>query len=306
MSAIWQRSDINRRITADPITFIRQENRRYEQRVERVAAQLTARFAGHGLVLLCGPSSSGKTTTAANLQCLLREQGRQAHVVSLDDFYLGRGLAPRLPDGSYDYETIEALDLPLLQRCMRELLENGSTQLPQFDFHSGTRRTETCPLVLEQDSLVIFEGIHALNPRLQEHLPAEAVFRVYIGTFSHVYDGERELIGPRELRLVRRLLRDARFRNSPPENTFDMWRQVVRGEELYLLPFADTADMSFDTTHAYEPALLGGELIPLLQTVPAASPFAADAARLIDSLKGFESLSAQLLPADCLLKEFVG
>lgn len=306
MSTVLQKADINARISSDARAFIEQENHRYEQQVERVAEQLTARFSGHGLVLLCGPSASGKTTTAANLQRFLRQRGRQAYTVSLDDFYFGRGLAPRLPDGSYDYETIDALDLPLLTRCMRELLEEGTTRLPQFDFHSGTRRAQMHPLTLADDSLVIFEGIHALNPRLLENLPADALFRIFIGAFSNVNDGEKPLLSGREIRLVRRLLRDFRFRNSSIENTFDMWRQVVRGEELYMMPHVHTADVTFDTTHAYEPAMLGGELLPLLRGVPETSPFAKEIAQLVRGLDGFAPLSTDKLPPDCLLKEFVG
>ncbi len=306
MSTVLQCAAINARVTSDPAGFIHEQNEIYRGRVKRIAEMLKTRFSGRGLVMLCGPSASGKTTTAALLQQFLCEQGRQAHTVSLDDFYLGRGFAPRLPDGSFDYETIDALDLPLLHRCMDDLLNNGTALLPLFDFHSGARSEQTRPLAVEDDSLVILEGIHALNPRLRQSLGDHAMFTVCIGTFSAVYDGEACLFSERELRLVRRLLRDARFRNSPPDNTLDMWRQVVRGEDLYLLPYVGEADVTFDTTHAYEPALFSGELLPLLTSVPSTSPYYEQSRRVAEALERFSPLSPALLPPDSLLKEFMG
>lgn len=306
MSTLLQCEAINARVKTDPVAFICEENERYHQRVQRVANTLLTEVSGRGLVLLCGPSASGKTTTAALLQRFLQQKGRQACTVSLDDFYLGRGLAPRLPDGSFDYETIDALDLPLLHRCIGELLQTGSAQLPQFDFHSGSRSADTHSLTIEDDSLVILEGIHALNPRLRQSLAGHTMWKVCIGTFSSVYRGDDCLFTAREMRLVRRLLRDARFRNSPPSNTFDMWRQVVRGEDLYLLPYVGDADVTFDTTHAYESALFSGELLPLLREMEPDSPYIDDGKRLMRALEAFVPLSPALLPPDSLLKEFAG
>ncbi len=301
-----QRCAINQQIQENPRQFIAAEIDRYRQQVNDLADQLCDRFSGRALILLSGPSASGKTTTASYLQTALAARGREAFTVSLDDFYLGRGKAPRLPDGSFDYETIEALELSLLQRCMDELLEQGGTELPIFDFHAGTRKREIRPLTVGDHSFVIFEGIHALHPRLEEHLTGDKWFKILINAAASIYDGERPLLAERDIRLMRRLIRDARFRNSPPGNTLDMWRQVVRGEDLYLFPYAHTADAAFDTTHAFEPALMRQELLPLLSTLPPDSPFFETAARLAAVLKDFAPLSPALLPQDCLLREFVG
>ncbi len=303
---VLQTSDINARVAADPKGFMEEQNAAYQQHVKGVADHLIAQFLGRGLVFLCGPSASGKTTTAALLQRFLYENGRRAHTVSLDDFYLGRGCAPRLPDGSFDYETVDALDLPLLHRTMDVLLETGTASLPIFDFQSGIRHDNARSLTIEDDSFVILEGIHALHPRLRESLAAHEGFTLCIGTFSSVYEGEERLLSERDMRLVRRLLRDVRFRNSDLENTFDMWRQVVRGEDLYLLPYVGDADAAFDTTHAYEPALFSGELLPLLREVSAASPYYHEAQRLAGVLSRFVPFSPSLLPPDSLLKEFAG
>lgn len=296
---------ISNLLRLDPAWLIRKEDERYERSIRAVAEQIQDRH-GRTLVLLCGPSASGKTTTAFKLKQYLREQKREAHVVSLDNFYQGYGKAPLLSDGSYDYESVEALNLPLLERCMQELLSKGCTQLPVFDFMMHAPSAEYMELCIPEDSVVIFEGIHALNPLLRQHLPEETVFKVFINVMSPICDGEQELLSQRDMRLVRRLLRDVRFRNSSPENTMDMWRQVVRGEDLYLFPYVDTADAVFDTTHAYEAAMLGAQLLPLLRAVPRESKYGEPIHRLAESLAVFEPLSAEYLPETALLREFMG
>ncbi len=299
-------ADINKRIAQDSQGIVAEECERYLENVRRVAEHMTSHIKGRCLVLLSGPSSAGKTTTANNLKRELEAHGRQANIISLDDFYRGKGLAPRLPDGSFDYESIEALNLPQLQACMKELLTDGVTRLPRFNFNTREPEPETYELRVSDNSVVIFEGIHALNPIFEDHLPGDHVFKIFINVMSRVYDGNDTLLTRRDLRLCRRMLRDYQFRNSSIENTLDMWRQVVRGENLYMFPHADTANAVFDTTHAFEPAMLAPRLLPLLQQVPTDSPYADTIAHLIDALSKFAPLSADLLPADALLREFIG
>ena len=289
----------------DPSWLIRKEGERYEKEVRDIAERLSA-VSGRCLVLLSGPSASGKTTTAFKIEEHLRRLGREACTVSLDNFYRGYGKAPQLPDGSYDYESVEALDLPLLETCMQELLRDGETQLPVFDFLTHSPKEERVTLRVAEESVVIFEGIHALNPLLRQHLPEKNLFKIYINVMSPIVDKDGVVLSERDLRLVRRMLRDIRFRNSSIENTLHMWRQVVRGEDLYLFPYAHTADVSFDTTQAFEPAMLGVQLLPLLSEVPETSVYASTIVRLIDALSQFEPLDEALLPAESLLKEFVG
>lgn len=300
-------SEINAHAADDPRALIAAEEQRYRENVHRVAECLADTMHGRCLVMLSGPSSAGKTTTANNLKRELEEKGRQASIVSLDDFYRGYGKAPQLPDGSFDYEAIEALDLPQLQTCMKELLCDGVTQLPRFDFNAHKPAPEKHELRITDNSVVIFEGIHALNPLLEEHIPHGNVFKMFINVMSRVYEEtEEKLLARRDLRLCRRMLRDYQFRNSSIENTLDMWRQVVRGENLYMFPFVETANAVFDTTHAYEPCMIGPRLLPILRAVPTDSRHAETVAHLIAALSRFEPLSEDLLPADALLREFVG
>lgn len=299
-------AEINRSARENPAAFIAEENQRYADTVEDLSRNLAMGLQDRCLVMLAGPSSSGKTTTAVLLTEAIRKLGLDAHKVSLDDFYCGWGRAPVLEDGSYDYEALEALDLPLLQRCMQQLLEEGRTRLPIYDFMQGRPSEETRTLEIGHDSVVIFEGIHALNPVFEEHLPVENLCKVFINTISPIYDEGEKLLARRELRLVRRLLRDERFRNSSVEETLAMWPQVTRGENLYMFPFVDTVDAILNTTHAYEPCVFAAELLPLLEAVPESSPYAAQAASLAAALRPFQRISPELVPQRSLLREFLG
>lgn len=299
-------SAVSAQAQSDATSLIAAEEARYRREIGTVADRILAHDTHRHIVLLSGPSSSGKTTTAAYLQTLLGERGVAAHVVSLDDFYLGRGRAPRLPDGSFDYETIDALDVDRLLCCMRELIQIGKTQMPIFDFHDGKPAQETRTLQLEEHAAVIFEGIHAFNPRLQTCLPDDMVNRVFINTLSRFENEGERWLARRDIRLCRRILRDDQFRNSPFDNTMTMWPQVVRGENLYLFPFAEIADCVIDTTLAFEPCILKDMLLSRLQKVNENSAYADVAQYLTERLSAFPSLPLTMLPKDSLLREFTG
>ena len=277
------RKQVSELLRLDPQWLIRKEEERYEKQIRRVAETLCSR-SGRLLVLLCGPSAAGKTTTALKLENRLHCLGRNAYTVSLDNFFRGYGKAPQLPDGSFDYEAIEALNLPLLEQCMQQLLSDGKTALPTFDFLTHSPKEERTEFCVTEDAIVIFEGIHALHPLVRRHLPENQVFSLFINLMSPMMEGDTELLSNRDMRLVRRLLRDSRFRNSSVENTMDMWRQVVRGEELYMFPCVDKADVILDTTLAFETAMLGQELLPLLCEVPQSSIYYEAVQRLIRAL----------------------
>ena len=305
-----KREEIDRLARENPEGLIAGEHQRYFSDVEALARSLLTEPGPRGLVMLSGPSSSGKTTTARFLSARLREQGMDTHVVSLDDFYRGRQRAPVLEDGSYDYEALEALDLDQLQTCLRELIDRGRTRIPRFDFVTGRPSPERVELALEADSLVIFEGIHAINPLFEEHLPQERMAKIYVNTLTPIYDGGHKLLARRSIRLVRRILRDERFRDCSAANTLLMWPQVVRGESRYIFPYVDTVDYVIDTTHACEPCLFSGEIVPALTmaeaTLPEGSAAREAAAALKEAMEAFVSLPVSLLPQRSLLREFIG
>lgn len=305
-----KREEIDRLARENPEAFVTAEHQRYFADLEALAWSLMAEPGPQGLVMLSGPSSSGKTTSAGYLSRLLREYGMEAHVVSLDDFYRGREQAPRLEDGSYDYEALEALNLDQLQTCLRELIDCGRTRIPRFDFVTGRPAPEREELVLGAGSLVIFEGIHAINPLFEEHLPQERMAKIFVNTITPVYDGQRKLLARRSLRLVRRILRDERFRDCSAANTLLMWPQVIRGENRYIFPYVDTVDYVIDTTHACEPCLFAPEIIPALTvaeaTLPEESAARETASQLKAAMEPFVTLPLSLLPQQSMLREFVG
>lgn len=298
-------NEINNRVRTDPSGFVGEESERFQNELDTLAKLLSS-SGDHTLVMLSGPSSSGKTTTALMIRDRLRELGVDAYTISMDNFYRGREQAPRLADGTYDYEALEALRLDDLERCMRELIQDGKTMLPKFDFQAGCPSSETEELRVQKNSVVIFEGIHAINPYFEKHLPSESVFKVFVNTVSPIYDGYLKLVARREIRLTRRMLRDERFRNSSVTNTLDMWQQVKRGENMYMFPYVDTVDYLIDTTHAYEPCVFAPLLLPDLKKVPENDEHADIARHMVQALSAFEPLSLDYMPKNALLREFVG
>lgn len=298
--------EINKRVRSDPAGFVQEEGERFREDIDSLAKYLSTGFDNHCLVMLSGPSSSGKTTTALTIRDRLRELGTDAYTISMDNFYRGREQAPRLADGTYDYEALEALRLEELERCMRELIRDGHTLLPKFDFQNGQPFADMTELSIQKNSVVIFEGIHAINPFFEKHLPSESIFKVFVNTVSPVYDGYSKLVARRDLRLTRRMLRDERFRNSSVTNTLNMWPQVVRGENEYMFPYVDTVDYLIDTTHAYEPCAFAPLILPDLKAVPENSIHIEAAHRLVKALSTFEPLSLEYMPKSALLREFVG
>jgi uridine kinase len=298
--------EINRRILTDSAALIEEENEHYRKEVESLTRFLTNELSGRRLVMLSGPSSSGKTTTALLVRDHLRELGMDAHTVSIDNFYRGREQAPKLENGNFDYESLEAIHLDQLQECMHQLVQDGHTWLPTFDFVAGQPAPEKTELQISSDSVVIFEGIHALNPVFEEHMSQENLCKVFVNTISPVFDGDEKLLARRDIRLVRRILRDERFRNSPVENTLQMWQQVIRGENMYMFPYVDTVDFVVDTTHAYEPGVFASEILPSLRAVEDANPYIATVRHLIQAMDRFESIPMQNVPRNTMLREFIG
>ncbi len=259
------------------------------------------------IVTLAGPSSSGKTTTAAMLSKAIESLGARAYTVSLDDFYYSRSenKYPLDENGKPDYETVYALDLDRLHRCFGELSEKGESMFPVFDFMNGERIDGVRKIVLSENDIIIVEGLHALNPVITENLNSENIFKIYVSVSSRVYDDNGEvLLSKRNLRFIRRMVRDNLFRATEPEKTFELWKSVMRGEEKYLFPFEKYADVRLDSFHPCEPCIMASQAIPLLKTVR--GEYAHEASVLAEKLSLFKNTDKSLLPEDSLLREFTG
>ena len=243
---------INNAVLNAPSELIRQMEEQYAKRINEIADFVMSTGKGRKLIMLSGPSSSGKTTTANMLVSCAKSSGVNAVCLSLDDFFKGEGKAPRLPDGNYDYESVYALDIDLMKQCLTELLEKGSTMMPRFDFAAKGPEPERYPLNVGENDVVIVEGIHALNPIITDCLPDERMVKIYISVKQGIKEGDETVISAHQIRFLRRLVRDYQFRNSPPERTFEMWPQVLRGEKLYISAYKRHATVTINSIHIYE------------------------------------------------------
>ena len=274
-----------------------------EIRVQYAAQKV--RGSGAKIVMLTGPSASGKTTSAHCLAKALVQQGTPAQVVSLDNFFKGAAYYPKMPDGTLDYENLETLDLPLIKQCLHQLSETGKTELPIYDFATEQRSAEVEPIDL-QGGVCIVEGIHALNPELTGLVPDDQIYRIYAGLREEYCIDGRRVINTQDIRLCRRTLRDAAARGRSPAKTLSMWDRVLDGETRYIKGFKTTADFLLDTSFTYELGLISR----LLGEVRRQFTLEGHNAELWDeTARRFEQvdpLPLELLPADSMLREFYG
>ncbi|MBR1871383.1 MAG: hypothetical protein IJ802_06110 [Kiritimatiellae bacterium] len=269
----------------------------HTQRIARIAERVAARAPIVRLVLVSGPSSAGKTTTAIRLVSAMEREGIGAMRLSTDDYFVGNARNPRRADGEYDYETIEAVDSPRLRADLARLLAGEHATLRKFDFrrHEGFDSPE--PVSLPPSSVIVLEGIHALNPILTEGMDELCKFRVYINVLT-----APEPFTPEEIRLVRRLVRDRAHRASSAQETFAAWPFVLEGEEKWINPTRRYADAVFNTALAYEPHITAKHALPLLEeaaSLPAARALAAKFAH-------FAPQPDSSVPGDSLLRETIG
>ena len=305
MKRFFDAAAITAAATADPRAYIAACEDEFHSQV-RQAAETILSQPGARLVMLAGPSSSGKTTTARLLRAALAAHDVRAWTISLDDFYLDPSEPLLFEDGTPDYETVHSLDLPCLEQSLGDLLQNNRCLLPRFNFEKRKREETWEPLVVEPEDLVIVEGLHALNPLICDPLDQAALFKVYVSVSSRVTKDGSILFTKRDLRFIRRMVRDYQFRASPVEHTFYLWGGVRKGEDRYLFPFSDRADLRIDSIHPYEPCVFRDEATALLRQLPPGTPYEEDAALLRKKLDGFPAIDPALVPEDSLLHEFLG
>ena len=284
-------------------SFARHCEHEYEGRVHAAASEVLA--SGCSVVMLTGPSASGKTTPAHKLAEALRLRGTAAQVVSLDNFYKNLKEYPRLPDGSKDYENITALDVDEIQRCLNELINVGRTDLPEFDFLTENRKPDRIPLELK-GGVCIVEGIHALNPQLTNSLPRDRVYKVYAGLREEYSHRGQRVLPTRDVRLARRMVRDYKFRGHSLEKTLNMWDRVCAGEDKFIKVFKKEADLLMDTSFSYEICLLAPFVTPLAGELPEDHPNAERLNALAGCFALVEPLSLDLMPERSMLREFLG
>ena len=268
----------------------------YEANVER----------GARIVLISGPSSSGKTTFAKRLGIELRILGLRPVMVSLDDYFVDRENTPRDEKGDYDYEALEAIDLQLFNTQLQQLMNGESVTIPRYDFISGTRQWHSEPLQLDERSILVIEGIHGLNPQLTSSIEDRLKFRIYISALTSISMDDLSRIPTTDNRLLRRITRDYYTRGSNAEASLKRWGSVRRGEDKYIFPYQENADVMFNSSLFYEISVLRQYVEPMLREVPDVVPEYAEARRLLKFLDNFTQIPSDEIPPTAILREFIG
>lgn len=297
---------INEMADKDPAALIEHSIYRYNELLDDIVDRVV-KTNGRTLVMLAGPSASGKTTTAQKISDKLNERGIKSYRVSLDDFYLNRVDIPGYKEGKPDFETPDALDIELFSSLMRSLLNGEKTKLPRFDFLTGMRSDRFDEIILGAEDTVVVEGIHALNPKILKNIPNNQILRLYVNVDSRIVNEKDKIIfNKRDIRFMRRLIRDDNFRGASAEKTMELWQNVRIGEEKYLLPYKQFADMKINTIHICEIGIYKERVINMLEKAELFDEDKAFADRLILNIKKFISVDVSLVPDNCLLKEFLG
>ncbi len=276
-----------------------------EKKIADMAAQIKAR-PGVKFVMIAGPSSSGKTTFSHRLSIQLRTLGLTPHPIALDDYFKNREDTPKNPDGSYNFECLEAMDVEGFNEDMCRLLAGEEVELPTFNFKTGVREYKGNVKKLGPDDILVLEGIHGLNEAMSYKLPSESKFKIYISALTQLNIDEHNRIPTTDARMLRRIVRDARTRGASAQKTISMWPSVRKGEEDNIFPFQEEADVFFNSALIYELAELKPYAEPLLFAVPTDAPEYSEAKRLLKFLDYFLSAPTEDVPKNSVIREFIG
>ena len=276
-----------------------------EKKIARIADEIAQR-KGIKIVLIAGPSSSGKTTTCKRLSVQLAVNGLRPIGISLDDYFLDRELTPRDEDGDYDFEHLHSLNIPLLNEQMNALLQGEEVELPRYNFQKGKSEWSGKKLKLEGNEILVIEGIHALNPELTSEIPENQIYRVYASALTTILLDNHNYIPTTDNRLLRRIIRDHKYRGVTAQETIRRWPSVRRGENRWIFPFQENADAMFNTAMLFELAVIKRQAEPLLEQVTENCEEYAEAYRLLKFLRYIKPIPEDQIPPTSLLREFLG
>ena len=278
----------------------------HEKKYAMIADMVAQRRDKVRMVLLAGPSSSGKTTSCRRLAVQLSVLGFDVKQLSLDDYFLPRSRTPLQPNGDYDFEALEALDIPLLNDHLQQMFDGKEVKIPTYDFKAGEPFYSGKTIKMEPSSILVVEGIHALNPRLTEQIDDELKFRVYVSALTQIAIDKQNIIRTSDNRLIRRIVRDNNFRGYSAYDTLKRWPSVRAGEEKHIFPYQENADIMFNSALLYELGILRPFVEPLLKMVPQSTEEYAEAIRLLSMIELIEPIQTKFIPPTSILREFLG
>ena len=290
-----------------PDKIIRMAEGLQEKKFVSIADHITRHRDKLKFVLIAGPSSSGKTSSNQRLCVQLEVNGLHPIPISMDNYYVNREDTPKNPDGTYDYERVEVIDTVLFNDHLQRLIKGETVELPYYNFKTGLREYRGDTICMQENSIFVIEGIHALNPKVSSSVPEENKLKIFVSALTPMSLDAYNRIHTTDLRMLRRMVRDARFRSHDALETINMWPSVRRGEEKYIFPCQEDADIFFNTSLIYEPAVLRKFAEPLLKSVPREEKQAYfTACRLLRLLRLIEPLDEEAIPNNSILKEFIG
>jgi uridine kinase len=277
----------------------------HEMRIAEIARKISSESNNARIVLIAGPSSSGKTTFSKRLSIQLLAQGISPYPLELDNYFINRELTPKDEKGDFDFESLKALDTDLLESQIKQLIIGDEVQIPKFDFKLG--KSQPGEIVkLQKDQLIILEGIHGMNPNLLKQISPDQTFRIYISCLTQLNLDRHNRISTTDTRLIRRIIRDARERGYSANDTIMRWESVRRGEKIHIFPYQQNANEIFNSALVYELAVLKPLAEPLLRQVPYGTRAHIEAKRLLSFLEWFLPLDTELIPDNSILQEFLG
>lgn len=276
-----------------------------EKKIAEIATMI-AESKDKKFIMIAGPSSSGKTSFSHRLSIQLKANGLNPHPIGVDDYFINRDITPRDENGNYNFEVLEALDVEQFNKDMLDLLDGKTIKMPTYNFITGKREYKGNTLTLGKDDILVIEGIHGLNDKLSYALPKNSKFKIYISALTQLNIDEHNRISTTDGRLIRRMVRDARTRGISAEETIARWQSVRNGEESYIFPFQEEADVMFNSALIYELSVLKQFAEPLLFGIPSTSPEYVEAKRLLKFLDYFLGVNTEDIPNNSLVREFVG
>jgi len=296
-------SDLNRKNSENIYKFVDNSEKAYNEQIREIANQIIAQ--DKKIVLVTGPSSAGKTTSSYKIRDELKRQGKNTFVINMDDFFKDLDTVPLMEDGEPAMEDIVALDVDMVNKCLSDIVQNKKTYLPQFDFATHKRKKDFVEYYPKNYDVIIMEGIHALNPLCYKNIDERKIFKIYVHCNTDFVYNKKIILKARQLRLLRRLVRDELTRHTPIEETLSLWEKVCAGEEKNIRPFKQNADFFLNSTHFYEPLLYKDVLLEKLEKINK-QKYIEIVKIILETFRLLSIVDKAFVPNDSLVREFIG